>query len=599
MAIIPSLLRLWRHLGARLRQGFVLLILLMLLSAVAEVATLGAVLPFLAVLADPSRLMQWPWVQAWSGRLGIEGADGLVMPLTLLFVTTVLIAAAIRMWLLWATTRFTLASGIRLSTLTFARAMLQPYEAHVDRSTRSVITALSVKVNSVVFAVVMQFLQLASSSLVLVLVIVGLLLIDPLVAALAGGVLGGAYLAVTLATRKRMQLNSMSISHFQDALVGRVQDGLGGIRDAILDSSQRVYIDAYRDADVPLRQAQCNNTFIAQSPRIGMEALGMVMIAALALVIARGGGGIAAAIPVLGALALGAQRLLPALQQAYSAWQSVVGHQAVLDDVLYLLDQPVGKELLAAAPAPMQWRDEIRFNDVTFSYSGSAAPVLRDVSFVIGKGARVGIVGATGSGKTTAVDLLMGLLRPVTGTITVDGIELDGLSLRAWQRTVAHVPQAIYLADASVASNIALGVEEHAFDRALAEDAALQAELGDYLAAQPSGLDSGVGERGVRLSGGQRQRIGIARALYKRASVLILDEATSALDNATERSVMHTISKLDSNLTIIMIAHRLSTVRDCDVIYEFNAGRLVAAGSYESLLESSSTFRSMAEATHA
>jgi ATP-binding cassette subfamily B protein len=353
----------------------------------------------------------------------------------------------------------------------------------------------------------------------------------------------------------------------------------------------------YRQADHVLRRAQGDNVFIAQSPRFAMEALGMVLIAALAYVLSHQAHGATTVLPVLGALALGAQRLLPALQQGYAAWASMAGSHASLAATIELLDQPLPVELLSPAPAPLPFRNAIRFRNVRFRYSSDGPWVLDGLDLTIPQGARIGLVGGTGSGKSTTLDLLMGLLVPTEGEVMVDGQVVTGSLARAWQRTIAHVPQSIYLADTTMAENIAFGVPRAEIDLERVRDAARQAQIADFIESRPEGYDAHVGERGVRLSGGQRQRIGIARALYKRASVLILDEATSALDNETERSVMQAIEGLQRNLTILLIAHRLSTVRHCDTIAELEHGRIVAQAPYEKLLQCSQSFRRMAHAT--
>lgn len=568
---------------------------IMLLSAIAEVLSLGAVVPFLAVLASPEEALAHPSMRRFVGFLSTKEPEQLRVILTLGFIAAVAIAAAIRAWLLWATTRYTLDAGVHLSTDTFEKTIYQNYEVHVKRNSSTVITGLTMKINSVVFAVMMQILVLMSSVLVSLLIVITLLLIQPGVALSAGLGLMGGYLAITWMTRRKLRANSEIISLNQTELVNRVQDGLGGIRDAILDGSQPVYVKAYEAVDVPLRQAQCTNTFIAQSPKLVMESFGMIVIAGLALWMSQRVGGISAAIPVLGAFALGAQRLLPSLQQVYSAWQSVAGHHAVLDDVLVLLDQRYPSWLNDSPPEPLKWSRDIELRRVSFAYAGSS-PVIENLNLKIEKGARIGFVGSTGSGKSTLLDIIVGLLEPTSGQVLVDGNSLDSEStLLAWQRAIAHVPQNIYLSDATIARNVAFGVPDENIDYALVERSVQQAGLSGFVDQLPHGLETIVGERGGWLSGGQRQRVGIARALYKRASLLVLDEATSALDNATERAVMGTIGELDRDLTILMIAHRLSTVRQCDWIFELDGGRIVSQGIFEQLLESSPTFRNMAE----
>jgi ATP-binding cassette subfamily B protein len=327
-----------------------------------------------------------------------------------------------------------------------------------------------------------------------------------------------------------------------------------------------------------------------------MEALGMVLIAALAFGLSRQSHGMSAALPVLGALALGAQRLLPALQQVYSAWATIAGSHASFEDTVELLDQPLPSDAVVPRPAPLPFRHEIRFNNVRFRYAVDGPWVIDHLNLVIPKGARIGLVGGTGSGKSTTLDLLMGLLQPSEGSIAIDGSVLGGSTVRAWQSCIAHVPQSIFLADTTLLQNIAFGTPPDAIDPERVRLAAQRAQIIEFIDSAPLGFQTLVGERGVRLSGGQRQRIGIARALYKEASVLVLDEATSALDNSTERSVMDAIDGLSRHLTVIMIAHRLSTVRRCDTIVELEYGRVVAQAPYDQLLRESPSFQRMASA---
>jgi ATP-binding cassette subfamily B protein len=298
--------------------------------------------------------------------------------------------------------------------------------------------------------------------------------------------------------------------------------------------------------------------------------------------------------PILAALALGAQRILPALQQCFGAWAGISGSRTSLQTALELLDQPMPTHIPMSPPQPLPVDHQISMTNISFRYGDDKSWVIRDLNWVIPKGARVALVGATGSGKSTVIDLMMGLLSPNSGAMHVDSIALSGISLYSWQRTVAHVPQQVYLADASIAENIAFGVSRAQIDFARVKTAARQAQLSSFIESRPEGYEAMVGERGVRLSGGQRQRVGIARALYKRAKVLIFDEATSALDNLTEQAVMESIRALDRELTIILIAHRLSTVRPCDSIAILENGKIVAEGNYDALISNSEVFRRMA-----
>ncbi len=594
---LPNLLmRLWHHLSRRRQCQFWLLIGLMLISAFAEVVSLGAVLPFLGILVAPDRVLSHPIGAGMAQALGIISVDQLVLPLTVAFAAAALIAGAIRILLLWASTRLAVASGADLSIDVYRRTLYQPYHVHVASNSSETISGIINKVNGVVFGVLLPSLTLVSSTLLLVAIMFALIVIDPMVASLSAVGFGASYALITWMSRRRLYRNSQRIAYEQTQVIKALQEGLGGIRDVLLDGTQPVYCDIYHQADHPLRRAQGSNVFIGGSPRPAMEALGMVLIASLAYALSRQSGGIATALPVLGALALGAQRLLPALQQIYGAWANIVGSHASLADTIVLLDQPLPTELLQSARAPLLIQNAIRFNAVRFRYIDNGPWVLDGLNLVIAKGARVGFVGSTGSGKSTTLDLLMGLLKPTEGELLVDGQPLSGNRLRAWQQSIAHVPQSIYLADATLAENIAFGLPPDSIDLDRVQQAARQAQIADFIESSPEGYQAYVGERGIRLSGGQRQRIGIARALYKQASVLVFDEATSALDNATEQSVMDAIEGLSNDLTIVLIAHRLTTVRRCDTIVELEHGRVVAQGTYEQLLECSPSFCRMARA---
>jgi ABC-type multidrug transport system fused ATPase/permease subunit len=569
----------------------------MVISAFAEVVSLGAVLPFVAILTAPELAFKRPLVAGFARALGITSAQELVLPLALAFGAMALIAGGVRIFLLWVTTRITFASAAAISMQVYRRTLYQSYSVHVSRNSSEVISGITAKVGNVTLGVMLPLMTLLSSTFLLIAIMAALVVIDPRVALIATAGFGSSYLLMARVTRRRLQQNSRRVADEYTRVVKALQEGMGGIRDVLLDGSQEFYCTVYGRADQSLRRAQGENVVIQQGPRYAMEALGMVMIAALALWLSREVGGIAAALPVLGALALGAQRLLPGLQQAYTAWATIVGSHASLADTVDLLDQPLRSELRGPAAAPIILKRSIRFRDVRFRYADGGPWVLDGIDLNIAKGSRIGFVGGTGSGKSTTIDILMGLLTPTEGEVLVDDESITGARIRAWQQSLAHVPQTIYLADATLAENIAFGLPRNAIDMHRVRLAAKQAHISDFIERTADGYEATVGERGIRLSGGQRQRIGIARALYKRASVLVLDEATSALDNATERSVMDSIEELDRNLTILLIAHRLTTVRRCDSIVQLEHGRIAAHGRYEELLESSHSFREMVRTT--
>ena len=583
----------WYHLTRRRKRQFLLLIGLMLVSALAEVVSLGAVLPFLGVLVAPERVLSFPIVADLAQALGITLPNQLLLPITIAFAVAALTAGAIRILLLWATTRIAFATGADLGIEVYRRTLYQPYSVHVARNSSEVISGIVVKVNSV-SGVLLALLALVSSTVLLVAIMFALIAIDPIVAMLAVVGFGASYAVISRMSQRRLHVNGRRVAYEQTQVVKALQEGLGGIRDILLDGSQSVYCEIFGQADQSLRRAEANNVFIGQSPRYAMEALGMVLIACLAYSLSFQSGGIATALPVLGALAVGAQRMLPALQQIFSGWATIASNRASLADAIALLDQPMPSDLMQHALKPMSFERTIRFDKVRFRYGSKSPWILDGFNLTIPKGSRVGFVGSTGSGKSTTLDLLMGLLSPTEGAILFDDHPISG-SHTGWQWSIAHVPQSIYLADATLSENIAFGVRSEAIDPERVQQAARQAQIADFIESNVEGYKALVGERGVRLSGGQRQRIGIARALYKRATVLVFDEATSALDNETEQSVMDTIEGLGSDLTILIIAHRLSTLRQCDIIVELEQGRVVSQGTYEQLLKRSPSFRIMAK----
>ena len=392
------------------------------------------------------------------------------------------------------------------------------------------------------------------------------------------------YWIVILYTRKQLKENSECIAKESTQIIKSIQEGLGGIRDVIIDGSQELYISIYRNADQPLRRALGNNQFINGSPRYIMESIGMILIAGIAYFMSLKEGGVSSVIPVLGALALGAQRMLPALQQLYGAYTNIKGSYVSLKDILILLEQPLPKNITLSGSGSISFEKNICLKNISFHYAGTEKEIIKGININIAKGSKIGLVGSTGSGKSTVIDVIMGLLSPTSGQIFIDNVEIDKSNQHLWRNHIAHVPQHIFLSDSTIEENIAFGVSKDQINQNQVKEAASQAQLDKLIDSWPDKYQTMVGERGVRLSGGQRQRIGIARAIYKKAQVLIFDEATSALDNNTEREIVRQIEKLKGEKTIIVIAHRYSTLQYCDTIYKLSNGKIINMGSYEDFI---------------
>ncbi|WP_052028775.1 ABC transporter ATP-binding protein [Rhodopirellula baltica] len=557
----------------RRRRQLLLLFALMIGSALSEIVSLGTVIPFLAILADPEEAMQRPIIASVVRFFGLGSGDTLRFQLTGIFASMAIIAGLIRFALIFVTARASFGIAHELGVEVYRRTLYQPYDVHVNRNSSEIVGSIG-KVDVVAWAV--AFLLAATGAAMMAIAIVGtLIVVDPLVSLIVLVGMATVYGSVSIFTRKKLSRNSKTVNHAYTSKTKTVQEGLGGIRDIVLDNTQHVFVDRFRQTDRRMRQAQASNYTIEPSPRFIIEAIGMSLIAVLACIMAVRDGTLANALPVLGALALGMQRLMPMVQQVYRGYVYVAANRMVIHDVRVLSQQPISQEA-GSQITPVPFETSIQLQDVTFRYHSDSPDVLKQISLDIPKGSIVGFVGETGSGKSTLIDLIMGLLQSSSGCLCVDGTTIDASNAVGWQQNIAHVPQSIFLRDATFAENIAFGVDQEDIDMDRVRAAAQSAHIADFIEASPNGYQGVTGERGVRISGGQRQRIGIARAIYKNSPVLVLDEATSALDGQTESAVIESLLAMNTDLTVLMIAHRLSTLKNCDFIVKIKDGKIAS-----------------------
>ncbi len=578
--------KLWLNISFRRRWQFALVLILMILSSFAEIISISSIMPFLSVLTSPSLLFYQPLAQPLIRILNLTSPDQLLLPITIIFIIAILLSGFLRLFLLWASSRLAFATGADISFDIYHRTLFQPYFVHISRNTSEIIGAITNKTNTVIYSVIAPMLTLISSFFILVGVLILLLWVNPLVAVIAIGGFGFIYLFIIKLSRKRLLADGECIARESTNVIKSLNEGLGGIRDILIGGTQNAYSMAYKNSDQPLRRAQGSSFFISQSPRYGTEALGMLLIVGAAYFLAKQPNGLINAIPTIGALALGAQRLLPVMQQAYSSWSNIQSSRASLSDTLHLLNQPIPHPYDQGTVKGIKFQKSISLNNLWFKYNKKSPWIIKGLSLNIKKGSRIGFIGATGGGKSTLLDIIMGLLQPTEGDLRVDGKLINASNCQSWQAHIAHVPQTIFLADSTIEENIAFGVSLEKINHSRVRLAAQQANIDSVIEAWPDKYRTLVGERGVRLSGGQRQRIGIARALYKQADVIIFDEATSSLDSDTEQTVMSAIENLSKNLTLLIIAHRITTLRKCNQIIELVDGNIKRVGSYQQIVNS-------------
>jgi ABC-type multidrug transport system fused ATPase/permease subunit len=584
----------------RERGRFWLLVCITFVLSAIEAASVLSILPFLQLIASPelvqtnalySRLYDW---------FGFESERDFMIGVGVAVFVVTLVGLVMKMATMWITTRFGLMRSYSFSSRLLNSYLHQPYEWFLSRHSATLGTSILSEVSEVVGGSLLPAVRIIPSVFTAVLLIGALCLLEPFIAIGSAVVVIAIYGVVFLSIRKLMhRLGEIRLQANRERFHS-VQESMGGVKELKIIGLEDVYLSRFRKAAYRLARVQTWRDILAQAPRYFLEgvAFGGMILLVLVLLIQRGAD-LSAMVPTLGVIAAAGLRLIPALQTIYAQFTSLRSSLPTLESVhrdMIGLDQENAIERTrrdAIPPKPLKRRLEL--SGIRYAYPGTDRSALRGLDMTISANTTVGIVGGTGAGKTTLVDIMLGLLEPAEGTMRADGEEITPETRRSWQRTLGYVPQTIFLSDGTVAENIAFGIPPDQIDRAAVERAARIAALHDFVTNElPKGYDTTVGERGVRLSGGQRQRVGIARALYHDPAMLILDEATSALDNLTERAVMDAVHNIAGQKTIVMIAHRLSTVRNCDRIFILRDGRVAASGRFDELVQTDDEFRKMA-----
>ena len=585
-SLIINLSRLWIHLRVRRkRQAFVLLFLIFIASAF-ELITIASLIPFLGVITVPQKVFENSLAAPLIEYLHINDPSEIALPFTLLFCAAIIMSAFIRVMHVWFSTRLAYAIGGDISCKVFSNSLNKPYADFLNSNSSELVNSVATKINVVIQNVLYPCISLFGACTMLLIILAALFIFQPVVSLVLILSFSLFYFGIILYIRKKLFINSLRVDSESTKQIRIIQESLGGIRDVIIDRNQKFYASIFTKTDYLYRRAQASTSIIGQSPRFIIEASGIIGIAIFALYNSLSSEDLGYTVALLGALAYGAQRLMPILQLAFSSYSSLQGGYRGLADILEILDQQNDTNI---GNVEVTFENQLTIENGVFRYQDSHDPVLNNLNITIAKGSKIGIIGETGCGKSTFVDCLMGLLPFDNDSFKVDGVPLDDSNVVSWRRKIAHVPQTVYLCDGSVMENIAFGVPFDEIDMDRITEAAEIAQISDFIQTLPDGYNSIVGERGSQLSGGQIQRIGIARAFYKQAEVIIFDEATSALDQKTEKNVMEAIERHDNSCTIVIIAHRKTTLSFCSRILEFTKNEGVKEhfpDKYNSVLES-------------
>ena len=547
----------------------------MISSAFCEALSIASLLPFLSILTNPNNLEDIIFFNYISNLFNLKDSNSFLFPLTIIFCFAILSSGMIRILNLYLSNKLSALIGSDLSINCYRNTLYQPYQIHLKRNTSKIISTITEYISGTINSL-NAFLQMITALVVASSLILTLFLINIKIAFTIIFIVGAFYFLIVVLIRKKLKVNSLITSNASKEQIKAIQEGLGAIRDVLISGSQLFYLNVFEKYDKRKRLKQGESNFYAASPKFALESIGIVFITMIAFQYTQEASGNISIIPFLGALALGAQKLLPACQQIFLNWSTIKSYNYQIEGVLNLLKQPVeiipkrkyiGKVFLSK---------ELELKNICFCYIKSSNFKLSNINLTIRKGERIGIIGETGSGKSTLLDIMMGLIKPDSGQFFIDGIDLiKNNKLDHWRSTISHVPQNIYLSDTTIEENIALGINSKNIDFVLLKECARKAQLHNFINTLPKKYKTNVGERGVQLSGGQKQRIGIARALYKKSKVLFLDEATSALDNKTEKEFLKAIDNLSKEITLVIVAHRLTTIEKCNKVIELNKGKVI------------------------
>ena len=591
--------QLWSLFERRQRRFAVVLFVMMVIGAGFEAVGIGLIMPFISLVSDPSAIEEMPPAADALDALGVSTGSGVVIAAGLALLVVYVVKNAYLALMYYIQFRFVFSNQVRLARRLFDAYLNNDYAFHLRRNSAQLLRNVTEEVRQTFSKVLLPMLTLGVELSVVVVITVLLVAVEPVVAPVAivtFGILSAGFYKVV--RRKTIELGNRQIHH-NGLMIQWVNQGIGGVKEAKVAGVEDYFLRRFDRSSKHYADAMQFHRFVKEVPRNVIETLGLGgMILVVVLLVARGQD-MTGVLPVLGLFGMAAVRMMPSLTRIIGAATAMRHFKPSVDAVYADLKRFEDRKMLPGSDdgeeRSIPFRDRVQFHGVSYGYPGSEEVVLDEIDLEIRRGESVGFVGASGAGKTTCVDLLLGLLKPDEGEVIVDGRNIrDGL--RSWQDRLGYIAQPVYLMDDTVRRNVAFGVDDDAIDDSQVWEALEDARLGSLVRSLPEQLDTTIGEGGVRISGGQRQRLGIARALYRRPELLVLDEATSSLDNATERQISEAIESLAGRMTLVIIAHRLSTVRHCDRLFFLRDGRIEAVGSYDELLAENRYFQQMVRA---
>lgn len=581
----------------RQKRKFYLLQIMVIIMAVMEVMAISSIAPFMSLISDISLLHKEGMIGNLYLYSGIIDEYDFIFYVGLTILLFLVISASFSILTFKLLANFGSSLGVEISDRLYQFYLNQNWLFHASDSSARLTKQVSVEASRLANSVIQPLLQMSARIALALLISIGIIAYDPIVALVGIIIFLGFYVLIYLLVRVRLQKNGKTISDINTKRFRLMNEGYGGVKDIILLGVKSEYIVNFKKTGVPFARANAENMILGFLPRYIMELIAFgSMILLILFMVKTDEQGLQDIFPVIALYALAAFKLLPALQQSYHYLTIIKGNisafYAIKGDLINSFNNEHEKEITDNIIIP---RNSISLSDVSFTYPGKSEPALNNLSIEIKANQSIGIVGSSGSGKSTSIDVLLGLIQPDSGYLKVDGVGIDKSNVRAWQNCIGFVPQSIFLSEGSIIENIAFGISREKIDEGRVKDVVKQAHLTSLIESLPDGLQSKVGERGVQLSGGQRQRIGIARALYNQSSVLVFDEATSALDGITENVIMEAIREFQGNKTIILIAHRLKTIKHCNQIYILEDGCVIDNGSYDELIKRNKHFATLAE----